>query len=521
MADVAAMAISAAGSIAGGKAANALTDRNAPKGGGIPGLTTSIGGKKDGSQDAIQVDPSIALDYFRQASEAHTKGYNEGLAYYLPALDKASKQMQMGYSGANATLKPLSTSAGEALNQQLKFLGLDPIQKTAGYGDALRTTAYAYGDNLPELSSYANDLANQMDEATNIKDPAERAAAKASILDKMRNAETNINKPLQDKLSAIGANSLVSETEIDQILKNRGIDPNIKQWDGTKLTTNKQMYLDKAKTSSSMSAGSAAAGYDSPYYLAATDYNKLLDSKQQQNTKNEADKKALQEQINTNKDAVAGLDPFISQFEQGYGAQYDKAYTGQEIADAVSNLPGYQFQYEQGAKGLERAAAAKGMLKSANTQLALQEFGQQQAQSYYNNYMQQLSGQVAQGTPATMQISANQQGLGASLSNLAQMYGAAQMDTARANADFLSGQLMQSGSLFNQTAMFNAGQQNQAIQNSLQREADQKKANTAAGPGYINAQVNQGMLGLAQSKFLQEQQASRNGAAGYFAYGGY
>lgn len=506
MAEVIAMAVGTAGSIAGGKVANMLTDRKAPPGGGIPGLTTSVGGKKNGSEDAIQVDPTKALDYFSQASKAHEAGYNKGLDYYKPALEKAAQLMTAGTTVANSTLKPLSTASGEALNQQLRFLGLDPIQKTAGFGDSLRTVSSVLDAN-PGAQKIAMDLANQMDRASALKDPADRAAARQGIMDTYNSAIGNLNNPLQAQMDA-----LQYKKEI------RGL----------------KDYLDE------ISGGRTGSLKDNPFYYRIVDesngvkivsempvsqYNEPLRNATYERNKYNADianqKTAIQAQMEANKNTVHDLNQFVYNFSNNYADNYDAAYTGAQIAEQVAQLPGYQFQYDQGAQALERKAASQGLLKSANLQLGLQEFGQQQAQSYYNQYMQNLANTVAQGTPATMQISANQNGLGNALGSLAQMYGAAQMDTARANADFLSKQLMESGNLYNNTAMFNAGAQNTAKQNQLDREAKQQQANTAAAPGYLAAQNQANSLNFARQQFAQQQAASRQGAQGYLYGSGY
>src|SRR5690606_35370402 len=109
-----------------------------------------------------------------------------------------------------------------------------------------------------------------------------------------------------------------------------------------------------------------------------------------------------------------------------------------------------------GQKALERKASAQGMVSSANTQAALQEFGANQAMSYYNNYLAQLSGITAQGAGATAQIAQNQVAEGAAMGQLAQAYGMAQMDTYRKIVDYSAQNLMEQGNLFNETAKFNA-----------------------------------------------------------------
>ncbi len=500
MAEIVAMAVSAAGSVAGGAAADALTKRNAPAGGGIPGLLTSTGARKDGSMDATQVDASKAIDYFKQAAQAQAAGYDTGLSYYLPQLVKSGKQIQAGYEAANTTLSPLSSASNQALNEQLRFMGLDPIQATANYGKTIRGVGSVLGDNLSkEVNAYGTTLADQLDAAASLKDPAERAAAKASIMSSMNNASTTVNADYQTQLEKIRAGQ-------QDLAKQQAI-----------ATTNAQGMLEATKNLPQNSSSNPALAAS-----AAAQKNAYENIPAMMQASKQAEASVLSK-MEANNAALTSLRPFKEQFNQAYGDQYDAGYSADQIAEKVTQLPGYQFQYEQGARGLERKAAAGGMLQSANTQAALQEFGQQQAQSYYKDYMGQLSGVIQEGAPATAGIASNQVNLGNALGQISQMYGAAQMDTERAKADYLANSLMHSGDVFNNDAIFNAGQQNQAQQGELNREAEAKNTATKSGAGYISAASNSnyqsGMLGLAQQQFANSVQNSRNTAAGYL-YGG-
>lgn len=480
MADVIGLAVATAGSIGGTMAGQKLFNGTGDPGGGIPGLTTSNNNNKNQNMNVTQVDPSIALDYFSQASQAQAAGYDKGLAMYKPALDKAVTYINSGYSSANSTLKPLSTASGEALNEQLRYLGLDPIQKTAGYGDAIRTVGSAF-DPSSDIGKYAVSLADKLDSAAGIKDPAQRAAAKQDLLTQFDSAKAMINNPIQAKIDAIKIPQALTVEQYRSGLNQQAIAAGVRM-------DPEQMLADAEAGVANRQAGINAL------------------------TKKKTD---LQNQLKANDGVLSSLDGFKNQFANSYGDQYDAPYTGDQIADKITNTPGYQFQLEQGQQALERSASSQGMLHSANTQLAVQEFGQQQANSYFQNQMNSLGQVIAQGTPATMQISANQASQGGMLAQIAQLYGTAAMDTERAKADFVGQQLMASGNLFNQTAEFNAGLQFQGQQGELNRQADQAKASTAAGPGYLNAVNKQGMLDLAQQQFNQQVANSRSSAAGY------
>lgn len=60
--------------------------------------------------------------------------------------------------------------------------------------------------------------------------------------------------------------------------------------------------------------------------------------------------------------------------------------------DSVQNSAAYKFRLGQGAKALERSAAARGMLGSGNTLAALQDYGQGMASQEYGNQLNALTG---------------------------------------------------------------------------------------------------------------------------------
>lgn len=424
-----------------------MGDKKAPKGGGIPGVTSSTGSGKDGTEGAVpQVDPSIAIDYFKQAADAQASGFDKGLSYYLPALDRARAEIKQGYSDANATLKPLSYASNQALNEQMRMLGLDPLQATAGYGESIRSAASSVlGAGNKSTLDYANNLAQKIDAATALRDPTERAKAKAEVMGMINNA------------------------------------PNI---------------LDLNALESTYNSGKPDIGN---FNEGAETYQAYLDRK----AKAEATFKSnALSNLNNAKSYINELNSLGQDFSANYGDNYDAGYSADQVANKVTQLPGYQFQLNQGYTGLERKASAQGMLKSANTQAALQEFGQNQAMGYYNNYLQQLSGISTLGANATGQIAANQTAQGKDLASISQLYGQAQMDTEREKANYLANTLMQTGTTFYDSSKFNAGLQFTGQQNDLNRANQQSVAGIGAGAPMMNAVTNQGVLGLAQAQFL-------------------
>lgn len=69
--------------------------------------------------------------------------------------------------------------------------------------------------------------------------------------------------------------------------------------------------------------------------------------------------------------------------------------------------PGYQFALDQGIKGLDASAAKRGLLASGNQEQAVQNYGTGLANSYYQQYLQNLQQQAGQGQTATNGLNAS------------------------------------------------------------------------------------------------------------------
>ncbi len=67
---------------------------------------------------------------------------------------------------------------------------------------------------------------------------------------------------------------------------------------------------------------------------------------------------------------------------------------------AFQSSPGYQFQLNQGLQGVQRSAAAKGLLNSGNTLMALNDYAQGQANQDYGNWLSRVGGLTQLGLSA-------------------------------------------------------------------------------------------------------------------------
>lgn len=174
------------------------------------------------------------------------------------------------------------------------------------------------------------------------------------------------------------------------------------------------------------------------------------------------------------------------------GQGWNQTFTPPTAAEAAQ-YPGYQFQEQQGQEALQNSAAAKGALYSGNTQEALAQYGEQSAQSDYNNVYNQAFQQYQQKYGQY-----NDQ-----LNRLANMAGYGQ--TA---ATTLGSQGQQAAQNTGNIFLTAGAQQGQDIQNAAAAEAS----------GYVGAgnAISGGLAGGANSitNLLLLQQLFGGGGAG-------
>ena len=98
--------------------------------------------------------------------------------------------------------------------------------------------------------------------------------------------------------------------------------------------------------------------------------------------------------------AKLAADPYAPYRQQAA----DKLNELMQNPNMVYGMPGYRFAQEQGSKAINRSAASQGSALSGNTLLALQNQGQQTAQSWFDDYVNKLSTQAgANQSPAAGQ----------------------------------------------------------------------------------------------------------------------
>jgi hypothetical protein len=195
-------------------------------------------------------------------------------------------------------------------------------------------------------------------------------------------------------------------------------------------------------------------------------------------------------------DTKKRLQMLAEEYDRTYAEELDRPYTPEEVTERIAATPGYQFQFEQGTKAIERSAAAQGMLASGNTLLALQEFGQQTAAGYFQQHLANLSDVATRGSVASQQISAYQASRGQDMATLVERGGEATRQTAgligeaRAQASYAKGQMAF------EAARVNAMLQQQGIMQGRSIDARIAQQGMASAPAIMQAQTQRGYLGL-------------------------
>ena len=491
--NIMAVAVAAAGSMAGGAAAQAIMGK--PKSSMTISGTTGVGvatitekkGKSKKVTHVPQADISQSLDWFRTAANEQENFYRQGLQQYQGAMAQAKKEIDSGYQEAFKTLKPMSYNSTQAGNEMMRFMGLTPMSSSAGFYDDARL-AGASAAQLKQISA-----------AEKLTDPAERAAAKKEVMSTIQSLQ---------KESTLGADL--------KALEARGL--NLNGFEDVKGRTKGYGQGGNARYNEIYNAiaGETPGGVGpSNIVEVSRGADKRYEQERASLIENAGVAKAAEIERLTAADAARGalsdkMSALGSNFEQNYSATKDRGYTGAEVTSKLEATPGYKFTVDQGTKAIERQGAAKGMLGSGNTLVGLTQFGQENAQNYFGMHMNTLSNIAQLGSGATNQLSGLQMQQGRDQSQVSQALGSGQMSAYGAIGDARANSLYQQGNLYADTAKFNTGLIQGTLESAKDREAAAANQQTASGPGQQNAN-------LAQQQFnygvFQNQQGGQAFAA--------
>jgi hypothetical protein len=510
-------AIGALGSVLGGLAAKAIMGDPAPIGPdtGVPGISKAVIQKKTKANDELsvaQVDPSNAIKYFSQAAEAYNNQSLQGISLYQNAFQSAIDNVNNTVKQSNQQLGQIVAQGTPASQEYMRMLGLNP------------PTANQTSDLYSRISGAGyNDLVQQMQNAESIFDPSERAQAKQQIMDQIpilqgqiakNNSFTTpapvIYKPVTD----------VTPEEYQTALREHPDQFNLYGQDALsqriKAATNSVEFQNfKQNQYNDLLKSKAYGGATKQFAESGTDYiTPFLASEQQKAQSSQAAYDQWLASKNANASSVSSqqqdVQGFINEFGKNYTPEMDKGYTGEQINNKLQNTPGYQFQALQGQQAINRAAAAAGGLNSGGTGAALSQFNQNLASSYYQNFLNNLGPLMSAGNTALSQIANNYMAQGGSLAQLYGNLGSGLLSAYQNIGQAQYNSYTNAGQVTQQSNIFNANAQNQAI---AQKHAQDAKQQQDAAQNNIQA----GYLNLANNQFGYQIAQNQNYGAG-FAY---
>lgn len=523
------MMASAAGQVAGGLAGSALMgDTSYPKGGGMEGLTSADAGKS-GVPEMVQMETGPALEYFKKAAASYEQYANQGLSYYNQALAIAQTQLNTGYTQGNETLKNLSNAGAAATGQYLKMLGLDAASPTQD----IASQVAALGGDYSELSK-------AIAQAEKIQDPTQRAATKAAIQqqfqDSLATNKNNLSQNASNQIAALSSQDLIAQArKLTDEVKDKPL------WDQSWLDT--RDYVNPLSKEDAIYAATlgkqqyGATQWGTSTTAAQTFARFYSQLRHEQETQIANINKTTQDTINQNTSTIGNLS---NTYDLGYSENgdyfgYTKDQINQKLPFAqlqidplkavpenvpLDQTPGYQFSLTQGNQAIERSAAARGMLNSANTLASMDEYSQGLAQQYYNSYIQQqmdqynlnttaklnvfgannnmynsymsnLLGIASQGNNATGQISSNQINQGTNQANLTMGGGQAALNTYTGIGNAYNNAYTNQGQTYTQIQLENMRAQNSAILATQAQGASMGQQGIASAPGMMQAGYNQ------------------------------
>lgn len=119
--------------------------------------------------------------------------------------------------------------------------------------------------------------------------------------------------------------------------------------------------------------------------------------------------------------------------QNALGLEGDAGTTNARNAFRVN--PGYEFQLDQGLQGLDRSAAARGLLGSGNHSVDVLRFSQGLADQSYADWLNRLTNQAQSGLQAAAGQTARQSGIAGLHSNFGQNQANVYQNTANSIAN--------------------------------------------------------------------------------------
>lgn len=192
---------------------------------------------------------------------------------------------------------------------------------------------------------------------------------------------------------------------------------------------------------------------------------------------------------------------------KNFEEEWAPGYTPAQVNDKIESNPGFNSQMRQGTSAVQRSAAAKGMLGSGNTLLAVQDYAQGLTNQTYQgmlNNLQQAYGMAAPYTDASIQ---NIMGIAGTQSGTSSQLGVNQLNMYTGIGQAYQQAYMAQAGLQGQMAQTFENQGYESLQSLLKQNAQASSQAMSAGAQLAgNAmQYNLGNKQLANQMYNSQQ----------------
>lgn len=139
---------------------------------------------------------------------------------------------------------------------------------------------------------------------------------------------------------------------------------------------------------------------------------------------------------NAARDVVSEMRSFLGMApDASAGSGAGAGLSSEQVQAKLEATPGYQFQFNQGQRALERSQAAKGGLLSGGALMAAQDYGQGMANQTYQGHLQNLLSLGNYAMPMTAFGAANKQAAGLARAGSLQTLATARQASMQSVAD--------------------------------------------------------------------------------------
>lgn len=434
-----------------------------------------------GSAKASLVDPSAAMASYQKGADVIEQQFPIALANFQASANTGLAAQLEQYGKAAAEGATFSQTSKDAVNELRFMLGMPKLSESIGLSNQMQSLADG-ANAFTTVGSYKlydllGGIATQMQNAESLTDSAQRAAAKANIMKQI----TNVNNAIQNDMIArangtiyydrmqkgggysgadaqkLGGGSAIKPFAIGGNTFANGAVGGTYGFEGLPEGAKPEDYGYVSYLPTDISGPLTQFGVSVNQLVAKGDGNAQGTSTQQQVDEITAD--ALQTELRKLATQTKSLG---DTFNQQYSVEANKAPTGDEVAAKLEQTPGYQFNFQQGSKALERTQAARGILSSGNALIEANQFGQGLAEQTYQQQVQNLAQLAGINMPVTQQGIGNMTQLGQNLQNQYNGYGQAAQQSVQDIARSRESAFIRSGDAQLQAAMMNAQLQTQA-----------------------------------------------------------